>query len=213
MKKDNLDLVSEIVRTTARNLLTEVDPDRVIVLENVIELRDNLSKESDRGLALMAAAYIDDRLEVLLKAYFVDDKKIIKRMFDFTGSLGNFSSRLDIACSLGLIAKNIYNDCNIIKKIRNDFAHVSKPMTFNDEPIHSKCLTLSTHGIDNHQRTKALFTRTLMSILLEIETTIREINRCTVKEDFDANTNKQSIETLKNFIKENGLEFEGYENM
>lgn len=213
MKQDNLELVSEIVKTSTLRLFAEHAPEQVSVLENIIAFRENLSNESDRGLALMAAAYIDDRLAVLLRSYFVDNGKILRRMFDFTGPLGNFSARLDMAYSLGLIAKNIYNDCNTIKKIRNDFAHDSSPLTFHDEPIQSKCLTLTTHGIDHHKRPKALFTRTIMSILLEVETAIREINRCVAKEDFDASNNKHSIESLKDFIKANGLEFEGYENM
>lgn len=137
MKLENLELVAEIVQTATHKLLSEQDPESAVVLENIMEFRNNLLNESDRGLALMAAAYIDDRFSVLLRAHFVDDKKILKRMFDFTGPLGNFSARLDMSYSLGLIPKNIYDDCNVVKKIRNDFAHVSKPFTFNDEPIRS----------------------------------------------------------------------------
>ena len=212
-ERKNIEIVSEIIQTTATMLHEQNKTGSSKALNNVIDFRNNLSKESDRGVALMGTAYIDDRLAVLLKAYFVDDKKVIKLMFDFTGPLGTFSSRLNMAYSLGLMSKNIYTDCNILKKIRNDFAHVPSPINFDDEPIKSRCHALVTHGIDNHSRTKARFTRTIMSVLLEVETMIEEVTRCTVKEDFDSTINKQSIELFKKFIKEKGLEFEGYEDM
>lgn len=211
--RENIEILSEIINTMTSQVLEQHKPGSSVPFKNVIDFRNNLSKESDRGMALMGSAYIDDRLAVLLKAYFVDDKKVIKLMFDFTGPLGTFSSRLNMAYSLGLMSKNIYTDCNILKKIRNDFAHVPSPMSFDDEPIKSRCHALITHGIDNHSRTKARFTRTIMSILLEIETMIEEVTRCVVKENFDVSMNKQSIEIVKKFIKENGLEFEGYQDM
>ncbi|BCK33297.1 hypothetical protein VCSRO96_3117 [Vibrio cholerae] len=72
-------------------------------IKKILEFRKTLNSETDRGCALMAAAYIDEKLGELLKAYLVDDPKIIERMFDFNGPFGTFSSRIDSTYSLGLL--------------------------------------------------------------------------------------------------------------
>jgi DNA-binding MltR family transcriptional regulator len=153
----------------------------------------------------MAVAYIDERLSILLENYFIEDKSVIKTLFDATGPLGTFSSKLKLAYGIGLLPKNIYTDCNKIRKIRNSFAHVSKLMSFEDEPIKSQTHSLIVHGIDNHKRTKVRFTRSLMSILLEIEDSIRTIQRCEPKKDFDIKMNQNAMSQTKEFLKEKGF--------
>ena len=155
----------------------------------------------------MAVAYIDERLTVLLEKYFVDDQSVIKTLFDATGPLGTFSSKLKLAYGIGLLPKNIYTDCNKIRKIRNSFAHVSKPMSFEDEPIKSQTHSLVVHGIDNHNRTKVRFTRSVMSILLEIEDSIRTITRCEPKKDFDIETNQNAMSMARKFLEEKGFKY------
>jgi DNA-binding MltR family transcriptional regulator len=150
----------------------------------------------------MSVAYIDERLSVLLEKYFVDDKSIIQTLFDATGPLGTFSSKLKLAYGIGLLPKNVYTDCNKIRKIRNSFAHISKPISFEDEPIKSQTHSLILHGIDSHNRTKVRFTRSIMSILLVIENSIRTIKRCEPKKDFDIEMNKRAVNKIKEFYKE-----------
>jgi DNA-binding MltR family transcriptional regulator len=206
MKKDELEFLSELTQVTAQMHLEQIDdPEHLKAYKNVIEFRNNLSSETDRGLVLMAVAYIDERLSVLLEKYFVDDKGIIKTLFDATGPLGSFSSKLKLAYGIGLLPKNIYIDCNKIRKIRNSFAHVSKPMTFEDEPIKSQTHSLIIHGIDNHNRVKVRFTRSVMSILLEIEDSIRTITKCEPKKDFNVKMNQNAMLQIRNFLKEKGF--------
>ncbi|MCK9337758.1 MAG: hypothetical protein M0P43_08010 [Arcobacteraceae bacterium] len=212
MKKDELEFLLELVQLTAEKLFEQIgDQNHLEAFRNVIEFRNNISSETDRGLVLMSVAYIDERLTVLLEKYFVDDKNVIKTLFDTTGPLGSFSSKLKLAYGIGLLPKNIYTDCNKIRKIRNSFAHVSKPMTFEDEPIKSQTHSLIVHGIDNHSRTKVRFTRTVMSILLEIEDSIRKITRCEPKKDFDVAMNQKAMSKTREFLKEK--EFSDVDNL
>ncbi len=51
----------------------------------VLLFRATLDDETDRGCALMAAAYLDSQLEELLRKTFVDDLKVIKRIFNASG--------------------------------------------------------------------------------------------------------------------------------
>lgn len=205
---EELEFIAELTQLTAEKLFEQLDDnDSSIAFKNVFEFRKNLSSETDRGLVLMAVAYIDERLTILLEKYFVNDKSIIKTLFDATGPLGTFSSKLKLAYSIGLLPKNIYTDCNKIRKIRNSFAHVSKPMSFKDEPIKSQCHSLVVHGIDNHNRTKVRFTRSVMSILLEIEDSIRTITKCEPKKDFDVEMNQNAMSQTRDFLKEKGFSY------
>ena len=131
--KDALGIINEVVDGTISVLPEHIrNP-----IERVHEFRKTLSLETDRGCVMMAAAYIDDQLGELLKAYLIDDKKVVKLMFDFNGPFGTFSSRNDGAYALGLLPGNVHRDIHLLRKIRNDFAHVSTPITFDDEPIAS----------------------------------------------------------------------------
>lgn len=78
-------------------------------------------------------------------------------------------------------------------------------MTFEDEPIKSQTHSLILHGIDNHNRTKVRFTRSVMSILLEIEDSIRTITKCEPKKDFDVSMNQNAMSQTKDFLKSKGF--------
>ena len=56
-------------------------------------------------------------------------------MFGSFAPLGTFSTKISIAFFIGLIPEDIYNDLNIIRKIRNEFAHNYDTLTFNLSPV------------------------------------------------------------------------------
>jgi hypothetical protein len=45
-------------------------------LKEVAKCRDTLNPETDRGCALMAAAYLDSQLELLLRKSFIPDEDV-----------------------------------------------------------------------------------------------------------------------------------------
>jgi DNA-binding MltR family transcriptional regulator len=106
--------------------------DRLI---RVIDFRRSLSLESDRGCALMSAAFLEIELENELKYLLVKSRKIIDKIFEFNGPLGNFSSKISMAFALGLIDRNTLNELDLIRKIRNKFAHEHQSISFDDETL------------------------------------------------------------------------------
>src|SRR5262249_32748525 len=60
-----------------------------------------------------------------------------------TGPLATFSARIDMAYLLGLIPDNVRRELHLIRKIRNDFAHSSENLDFNNEAIANRCRELS----------------------------------------------------------------------
>ena len=87
--------------------------------------------ESDRGCVLLAAAMIDNILEVLIKHVLIECKTKNDSLFDdATAPLGTLSAKIDLAYRLGIISDNLRRDLHIIRKIRNDFAHDVLDCTF-----------------------------------------------------------------------------------
>jgi hypothetical protein len=109
---------------------------------------------SDRVAGITAAAFVDDTLARTIAAHFVElDKKLQQRIFEGPNSaLGTFSAKIAIGYALGLYGPITCGDLDIIRSIRNDFAHTAAPLSFNHPPIRSKCEHLKSIS-PNRRRT------------------------------------------------------------
>jgi len=99
--------------------------------------------ESDRAAAILGAASLDNKLEKLLRAYFIDESDIIQGLLYPDGPLGSFAVRIKLAYVLGLITKTEYLDLKYIKEIRNQFAHKLEGITFSTNNVADFCSNLS----------------------------------------------------------------------
>lgn len=96
--------------------------------------------ESDRACAVLGAALLDVRLESLYSRRlrcFGDE------LLSNSGPLGTFSARIRLARSLAWISDDVHNDLNLIRLIRNEFAHnVDHALSFADQSIADRCRAL-----------------------------------------------------------------------
>lgn len=111
--------------------------------DRVVEFRESLTPETDRGCGVAAPAFIDEELKVLLKSALADEGKLVELAFSHNGPLASFSARIDFGLLMGLLSRATWHDLHIIRKIRNDFAHSAKPLLFDDDAIRSRCSELS----------------------------------------------------------------------
>jgi mannitol operon repressor len=105
--------------------------------------------ESDRGAAILAASMLDQKLKAVLKDYLIEEKSTDFLFNGPNAPLGTFSAKQHLAFSLGLISEYEYHDCEIVRKIRNDFAHKFElAFSFSNSKIAALCLKLmaSTPG-------------------------------------------------------------------
>ena len=72
------------------------DTSFISLLKEMLLFRNTLDYESDRGCALTAGAYIDQKLKTLLLANFFDSPKA-RDFVDVNQPLGTFSARIDPA--------------------------------------------------------------------------------------------------------------------
>ena len=102
-------------------------------------LFDSLSAESNRGMVLVAAAFIDHALELLLRARFSSStrksKKAIDPLFQGFGPLSTFSAKIKICFAIDLLQRWLFKDLEIIRKLRNSLAHSTAPARFDDPEI------------------------------------------------------------------------------
>lgn len=98
-----------------------------------------LANETDRGAALVAAAVIEERLGIILRAFFREQltKPELNDLFGKTGHLGTFASKISIAHAVCLITPDEQREILTLKKIRNDFAHKSFGLSFDLDPMKS----------------------------------------------------------------------------
>lgn len=107
------------------------------------EWMEEFKSESDRACAVLGPAVLDSQLYHLLKDYFVNDPTKTEKLFEGpAGPAANFSSRINLAYALGFISPDELYDLNIIRKIRNKFAHELHGLTFSIQHISDLCRKL-----------------------------------------------------------------------
>lgn len=135
-------------------------------LGKVIKFRLSLNLKATVVVLFMAAEYIDQHLVMLLKTNLIDNKSVIKGLLDNpNGPLSTFSSHIELAYALGLIYENAHSDLHLIRKIRNEFAHTSEPISFNNNSISDKCLRLGHRLFPKSNNPRANYTQSVLGIL------------------------------------------------
>lgn len=106
------------------------------------EVLAEISQQTDRGVALVGGAYIDLVLRDAITARLCDIPDIFKLLFENRGPLQSFGARIQIGFALGIYGRRAFQDFNLIKDIRNAFAHSAEAIAFNQTDISSLCQNL-----------------------------------------------------------------------
>ena len=99
--------------------------------------------ESDRGAAVLAAGFVDNLLESFLRALVVSSK-LADQLFGSFGPLGGFGQRIAVAYAFGFLPLGQHRDLDLIRRIRNYFAHHPLDASFATEAIAGLSEQLST---------------------------------------------------------------------
>lgn len=113
--------------------------------EDLAKFVDELKRETDRGLPLVAAAFIDDRLTETLRSFFREVPSTAKLLDEGNAPLGTFSARTEACYALGLIDEYERNEIALIRKVRNEFAHAKHGISFRTPRVKGLCSSLKSH--------------------------------------------------------------------
>lgn len=101
-----------------------------------------LEQGDNRSVILLGGAILDELLRRLLDSWLVPNNKIKTSVFDYTGALGTFANRINMCFLLGLISKDMFDDLNKVRDIRNCYAHNIFVPDFENDEIKNKCNSL-----------------------------------------------------------------------
>ncbi|MBU1393561.1 MAG: hypothetical protein KJ856_12930 [Gammaproteobacteria bacterium] len=110
--------------------------------DSFINFMDMLGNESDRGCVIVSAAIFDDILTSLLKKKLAPSLEKKDELFENGSAFSSFSSRIDLAYRLGIIRGNFRATLHMIRKIRNEFAHISEPKSFDTSSVKSRVIEI-----------------------------------------------------------------------
>lgn len=97
---------------------------------------EELGRQTDRGVAIIGMAFLDDMLGRLLRQRLKGDKAIIKRLFKGpTAPLQGVANRNHMAYATDLISKKVHSEIAQLNKIRVPFAHFIEPKGRETEPL------------------------------------------------------------------------------
>lgn len=111
-------------------------------------LVDELNEQSDRGIAIVGAAWVEEAVAVSLESVLPKESKGRERLFRVDGPISTFSAKIDLLHMLGLISEHIRSDMHRLREIRNTFAHqithskTNAKLGFHIPDIKDKCLAL-----------------------------------------------------------------------
>ena len=95
-----------------------------------------LKTESDRGATILASIWIEYLLERKLRTLFTKgNSRNRQKLFDLNGPFSSFSNKILAAYTIGWIDSDVFRDTNLLRKIRNEFAHNINIMKFEDEKM------------------------------------------------------------------------------
>lgn len=109
----------------------------------VVEFLARLASESERSIVILGAARLDASLEALLKAVLQPSPGGNDELFAPERPLGSLSAKIALAYRLGVIDRDLEHVLQMIRRIRNDFAH-----SFGEESLsHQKQIQRLTEAI------------------------------------------------------------------
>jgi DNA-binding MltR family transcriptional regulator len=150
---------------------------------------ESLIKETDRGCALIASAFLDERLLELLQARAVEAATSEKfaSFFKNEGPLATFSARIKAAYLYGFIGQNVYRDLDYVRKIRNEFAHDPEHLSFRGQQIKDWCAQLRDYLILKIDHPRIQFIMAAMALEMILDLAITDAKRSAVAPDISDN--------------------------
>jgi DNA-binding MltR family transcriptional regulator len=103
--------------------------------EVVSKVAASFEHESDRGCVIFGTALLSEGLEELLRSSLrraPEDNKLIDSLFQGYAPLSTFSAKIQLAYALGILPRHLKERIELVRRLRNEFAHESGPLTFED---------------------------------------------------------------------------------
>jgi hypothetical protein len=99
----------------------------------------DIAKETDRGAAILGAAYVDLFLRSAIERRLRPIPDVVPGLFEDRGPLQEFSTRIHLGFALGIYLRRAFDDLRLVRDIRNAFAHNVEMMNFEEPDVRGLC--------------------------------------------------------------------------
>ena len=135
----------------------------------------------DRGIAIATVSYIDKIIEKKLRVFLnKGNKNVQKTLFEKNGAFSTLSLKIDFLYCLGVILPQIYFDLNLLRKIRNEFAHGKPLLDFDDEKIKNRIEELNSYKLIKNNLSQFKITDFIIDYVVFVLFTISAIFGCSI---------------------------------
>lgn len=133
-------------------------------IQHALSLVKEIESQTDRGAAIIGAAWIEEELSAAIESFVEKDKSAWNRLFGKSGPLSSFAAKIDLARLLGMVSNVVASDLHIIRTVRNEFAHSildknQSILSFNTPHIKDKCLAIVSVEHEEHREPRTAFIR------------------------------------------------------
>ncbi len=98
------------------------------------------ANETPRAAAILGATFLQQCLGELIGRFLIYDPTEVDKLLE--GPLQHFAPRIRASYCMGLISEDEYHDLQIIRDIRNGFAHDLHGLSFSTAWVKDKCAKL-----------------------------------------------------------------------
>lgn len=135
------------VRRSAKKSLSHLSRAE-IERDEFVAAVEELAKSTDRSAAIVGGAFVEDGLREVLSS-LLKRKFDSKAVFEDQGApFGTFKQKIVAVQAFGYCTKELAEDANAIRDIRNQFSHALRPLTFDNPDIAATCFALRNHHPD-----------------------------------------------------------------
>jgi hypothetical protein len=134
----------------------------------------------ERGRVLCLAAFAEEALGRLLIGYLREEKQAKELVEGFNAPLGTLAARIKAGFAMGLISREQFENLEILRRIRNEFAHNWEEVSLERGGLKSLVGKLHGYIVNNEKATgdeTSRLTSTISTILVELTVTSRENDR------------------------------------
>ena len=128
------------------------------IMPELLEFFVTLGMEGERSSVVLGAERINVALEALIKSSLQPSLNKTDALFTSDGALASFSRKIEMACRLGLIDLPFKQALDLVRKLRNDFAHAIKVESLQQDSHADRVKALSKLVIKGNEKAIEGFT-------------------------------------------------------
>ncbi len=112
-----------------------------LTLDDLTEFHaEALAENNDRGAAIILAADVENALDSVLTSRLV--RKRTSLLFGPDKPFGSFRNKVVMAYAMNICGERAYRNLEIIRHIRNAFAHAKTPIRFTTKEVTDLCAVM-----------------------------------------------------------------------